>query len=63
MYENENYFVIASVVDPKFQLRWCEIENITEYIDLLKAKAAQYPPSAIIKSETNDKTGSPPSKK
>lgn len=40
MYENENCFVIASVVDPRFKLRWCEIKNITEYIDLLKAKAA-----------------------
>lgn len=63
LYDNEDCFVIASIVDPRFKLRWCETEKVTEYIELLKAKAAKFPPSASISSETNDETVSPPSKK
>lgn len=41
MYENCRLFVIALAVDPRFKLRLCETEKVTEYIELLKAKAAQ----------------------
>lgn len=62
VYENEDCFVIASVVDPRFKSRWCETEKVTECIEKMKAKAAQILPSASINSETNDETVSSPSK-
>ena len=63
IYENEVCFKIASLVDPRFKVRWCETEKVTEYIDLLRNKAAQIaPPEEKLSDETSE-TMSPPNKK
>lgn len=60
MYECADCFIIASMIDPRFKLRWCETDKVTEYIDLLNAKTARIAPTD---SSSPDATVSSPSKK
>jgi hypothetical protein len=48
------------MIDPRFKLRWCETDKVTEYIDLLNAKTARIAPTD---SSSPDTTVSSPSKK
>ncbi|KAJ8315996.1 hypothetical protein KUTeg_006010 [Tegillarca granosa] len=59
VYENDDSFTIAAILDPRFKLRWCENEKVTKIIDLLKEKNNQiYAPVSL-----DDNPVSPPCKK
>ena len=60
MYELDYSYNISAVLDPRFKVRWCDLEKIDEPLSVVKLKAVQG--ETVPKSTTDDEL-SPPSKK
>lgn len=41
VYESEESYTIASVLDPRFKVRWCDEEKLNEPLTIVRLKASQ----------------------
>lgn len=58
-FESDECYILASLLDPRFKIRWCETEKVDKYVDILKHKVKQMSSSVDV-----DLDGcSPPGKK
>jgi hypothetical protein len=40
-FESDECYILASLLDSSFKIRWCETEKVDKYVDLLRNKVKQ----------------------